>query len=172
MNPLTLDEIVERVTTRYYGKYRGTVTDVQDPTGSLRIKATVPDVLGSLESGWCLPCVPFAGPNAGFCFLPEVSSSVWIEFEGGDPSYPIWTGCFWLTGDTPSDVSAKKRGIITAAGHRLILDDDAEEITIEDANGAKISFSSGAITMSSSQNAQVAVDGQKVSVNDGALEVQ
>ena len=53
-----------------------------------RIKAKVPAVLGDAESGWCMPCVPYAGPKVGIAFLPEVGSGVWIEFEGGDVSYP------------------------------------------------------------------------------------
>ena len=24
-----------------------------------------------------------------------------MEFEGGDPDHPIWTGCFWGLGETP-----------------------------------------------------------------------
>ena len=26
--------------------------------------------------------------------VPIIGSAVWIEFEQGDPDYPIWTGCF------------------------------------------------------------------------------
>ena len=48
-----------------------------------------------------MPCVPYAGPNVGFAFLPEVGSGVWIEFEGGDVSYPIWVGGYWREGEVP-----------------------------------------------------------------------
>ena len=52
-------DILERIRTRFYGKYRGTVTDVDADT--LRIKANVPAVLGTQKTGWCMPCVPYAG---------------------------------------------------------------------------------------------------------------
>ena len=71
------------------------VTDNNDPLQSGRVQARVPDVLGDGESGWAMPCVPFAGQRSGFFALPPVGAGVWVEFEHGDPDYPIWTGCCW-----------------------------------------------------------------------------
>ncbi|SIK36526.1 Uncharacterized protein conserved in bacteria [Mycobacteroides abscessus subsp. abscessus] len=44
---------------------------------------------------WAMPCVPVAGIQSGFVALPNIGSGVWVEFEQGDPDYPIWVGCFW-----------------------------------------------------------------------------
>ena len=81
----------------FYGKYRGTVLDNIDPLQSGRLQVEVPDVAGTVPSTWALPCLPFAGTGAGFFAVPPVGSLVWVEFEQGDPDYPIWTGCFWGT---------------------------------------------------------------------------
>src|SRR6185503_16349991 len=81
--------------TRFYGKYRGFVQDVSDPETRGRITATVPEVLGEEVSGWALPVSPFAGANHGVVLLPEVGNGVWIEFEAGDPSRPLWIGGWW-----------------------------------------------------------------------------
>ena len=92
----------------FYGKYRGVVTDINDPLKMGRIQARVPDVLGTDVSGWALPSVPFAGDGMGFYALPKVGAGVWIEFEQGDPDYPIWSGCWW--GDAsqlPDDVKSE-----------------------------------------------------------------
>ena len=78
-------ELLERMRNRFYGKYRGTVKAIDANT--LRIKAIVPAVLGQTPTGWCQPCVPYAGKNVGFLFLPEEGDFVWIEFEGGDPGH-------------------------------------------------------------------------------------
>ena len=64
-----LEDLLERLRTRFYGKYRGIVSDVDAAT--MRIKAKVPSVLGETDTGWCMPCVPYAGPSVGFAFLPE-----------------------------------------------------------------------------------------------------
>ena len=42
---------------KFFGKYRGTVIDIQDPLMTGRIKANVPDVLSDKPSGWALAWV-------------------------------------------------------------------------------------------------------------------
>ena len=83
-----------RRTNRFPGKYRGKVLDNADPLFQGRIMAEVPAIPGSLLN-WALPCTPYAGPNVGFYTMPPIGANVWIEFEGGDPGYPVWVGCFW-----------------------------------------------------------------------------
>jgi uncharacterized protein involved in type VI secretion and phage assembly len=161
-------EMLERLRNRFYGKYRGTVTDIDDST--LRIKAKVPGVLAGQTTGWCMPCVPYAGDSVGFAFLPEVGAGVWIEFEGGDVSYPIWTGCYWRTGEVPSDAKPKVKTIVTKAGHKILLDDDASTITITDSNNNKITIESSGIKLERGSN-KVVISDSNVSVNDGAFEV-
>jgi hypothetical protein len=99
---------------RYFGKYRGSVVTNIDPLGQGRIIVRVPDVFGFFPTNWAMPCVPLAGPNMGTSFVPPpVGTSVWVEFEQGDPQMPIWVGCFWdppltqgtmalLTGKSPA----------------------------------------------------------------------
>ncbi|MFZ0746888.1 MAG: phage baseplate assembly protein V [Terracidiphilus sp.] len=87
---------------RFYGKYRGLVIDNIDPMQIGRIMAQVPDVLGELPSSWAMPCVPAAGVQSGCFIVPAIGSQVWMEFEQGNPDYPIWTGGFWgLVADVP-----------------------------------------------------------------------
>jgi uncharacterized protein involved in type VI secretion and phage assembly len=121
-------------------------------------------------TGWCRACVPFAGDNLGFAFLPEIGSGVWIEFEGGDVSYPIWTGCFWHDGEQPSQATASVKVIVTRSGHSILLDDDAVTITITDKNNNTVTLGSDGVTLKRGGNS-VAISDTEVSVNDGALEV-
>jgi len=80
---------------RFHGKYCGIVIDNIDPAQIGRIMAQVPHALGEVPSSWALPCVPAAGIQAGCFIVPPIVSQVWIEFEQGDPDFPIWTGGFW-----------------------------------------------------------------------------
>jgi uncharacterized protein involved in type VI secretion and phage assembly len=164
-----LEDLLERLRTRFYGKYRGIVSAVDAST--MRIKAIVPSVLGEKETGWCLPCVPYAGPGVGFAFLPENGSGVWIEFEGGDVSYPIWVGGYWRTGEFPADAADHVKVIVTTAPHKLKFDDDQGSITLSDPNGNTVTLDSSGITLANGQST-VVVSSSSVSVNDGALEVQ
>jgi hypothetical protein len=86
---------------RYYGKYRGKVLDNLDPLFLGRILANVAAVQG-MRLNWCMPCVPYAGEGVGFYAIPPIDANVWIEFEGGDPNYPIWSGCFWGEDEVPT----------------------------------------------------------------------
>lgn len=167
MSDALVNELLERVRGRYYGKYRGTVVDVD--AGTMRIKASVPSVLPGVSTGWCMACVPYAGPNVGVVMLPEVGSGVWIEFEGGEVSYPIWTGCYWRSGEVPSQASATVKSLIAKAGS-LALDDDAGSVTLTDAQQNTVTLDSDGVT-STSGSSSVAIGASGVSVNDGALEV-
>ncbi len=164
-----LEDLLEQLRTRFFGKYRGIVSDVDAST--MRIKAKVPSVLGETTTGWCMPCVPYAGPDVGIAFLPESGSGVWIEFEGGDVSYPIWTGGYWREGEVPADAADHVKVIITTQKQKIEFDDDQGSITLSDNNGNTVTLDSSGITLTNSQST-VVVDSTSVSVNNGALEVQ
>lgn len=167
MTDQVLQDISERVRNRFYGKYRGVVTDVDAAT--MRVKAAVPAVLPNSSTGWAMPCVPYAGPQVGFLILPEVGSSVWIEFEGGDVSFPIWAGMFWGSGDIPSQASATVKSIVTKAGS-IAMDTSAGSITLTDAQQNTVVLDSSGVT-STSGASSVAIGAAGVNVNSGALEV-
>lgn len=167
MNDPLLQDLVEFVRSRYFGKYRGVVIDVNAAT--MRVKASVPSVLGGVVSGWASPCVPYAGPQVGFMMLPDIGSGVWIEFEGGDVSFPIWTGCYWNAGDIPSTAAATLKTLVTAAGS-IGFDTNASSVTLQDATQHTVVLDSSGVT-STAGSGSVAVGTSGVSVNNGALEV-
>lgn len=105
---------------KYYGKYRGIVSNTDDPKFQGRIKAKVPKVLGDYDTNWAVPCSPFAGDGYGFQFLPNPGDGVWIEFEEGDPNKPIYTGFWWKPDSLPtgsgSNYSKDKRFIWLPGG--------------------------------------------------------
>lgn len=168
MSEHAISDVLDRLRNRFFGKYRGTVTDVD--AGTLRIKANVPAVLADQPTGWCTPCVPYAGDGVGVAFLPEVGSGVWIEFEGGDVSYPIWVGCYWRDGEQPSDAAPDVKAIVTASGNKMLFDDNGSSITLSDPNGNTITLDSSGITLTRGSNT-IQVSDSEVNVNDGALEV-
>jgi len=136
-------DALERQADRFYGKYRGIVADNVDPLQTGRIKVVVPEVLGELPSGWALPCLPFTGTGAGLYTVPQPGAGVWVEFEAGDVSRPIWTGGWWAAGEVPMDEqqtpSQPTRKILrTELGLLISLDDLQQTITISDALGRNL----------------------------------
>ena len=88
---------------RFYGKYRGIVKDNEDSKTLLRIKALVPKISKKFTLSWALPCTDLLGNNRGKFKVPAVGDGVWIEFEGGDPDYPIYSGMWCAKDDIPQD---------------------------------------------------------------------
>jgi uncharacterized protein involved in type VI secretion and phage assembly len=161
----------------FFGKYRGVVSDTDDPMRLGRIRARVADVAGDADSGWAMPCAPFGGKATGFFAVPAVGAGVWIEFEHGDPDYPIWTGCWWgVASERPPAVlqpGSAKVMIRTEGGHSILLDDTpgAGGIVLETSQGAKIAVTASGIEITNGQGAALKLSGPQVSLNNGALEV-
>jgi uncharacterized protein involved in type VI secretion and phage assembly len=162
---------------RFYGKYRGVVTDNRDPLMTGRVRARVTDVLGDGESGWAMPAAPFGGQGMGFFALPDVGAGVWIEFEHGDPDFPVWTGVWWGTAaEVPPLLLAppyQKVMVKTKGGHSVTLDDTpgVGGITLETSTGAKIVLNALGVEITNGMGATIKLTGPQVSVNNGALDV-
>jgi uncharacterized protein involved in type VI secretion and phage assembly len=167
-----LARLVERVEGRYFGKYRGLVTDNNDPDNLGRLKAKVPRVLGDEESGWALPAFAYGGAaEQGFFAVPDVGAGVWIEFEGGDLSYPVWAGTWYTSGAIPESAKPGKKVLKTRSGHKLVLDDDGGTLELTDSNGNSITMDSSGIEISDANGNSIKLSASGVSVNDGSLEV-
>jgi hypothetical protein len=162
---------------RFYGKYRGKVSNNIDPLQIGRLQVTVPEVLGDGRLSWALPCMPFAGPGVGFFALPPVQANVWVEFEGGDPDFPIWSGCFWDPGQAPAKPAIPQMVVLKTLGITLQLSDvpGGGGLTIEVNPPAvaiplKMAFTSAGIEIVNGKNS-IKLTAVSVNVNDGALEV-
>lgn len=164
----------------FYGKYRGTVVNNIDPLQIGRIQAMVPDVAGLLPSTWAMPCVPVAGLNMGVFTLPPVGAGVWIEFERGNPDYPIWVGGYWgSAAETPAMSHVVPPGfsgitLQTTLQNGIVVSDapgPTGGILIQTTTGAMVSVSDTGIVISNGKGAVIEMTGPTTDVNFGALTV-
>ena len=163
----------------YLGKYRGTVINNVDPMQIGRIQVIVPDV-AIVPSTWAMPCVPIAGIQMGMYTTPVIGSGVWVEFEQGDPDYPIWVGCFW---GTAAEVPAMARSVPpvvpgitlqTPLQNGLMISDvpgPSGGIMMKTTTGAMISVSDVGIIISNGKGAIINMTGPIVDINVGALTI-
>ncbi len=142
-----LIQLARRIQGKYFGKYRGFVTDNADPSHIGRLKLRVPSILGTTELDWAQPCLPFGGlADQGLFSVPEKDAQVWVEFEEGELSQPIWTGTFWQKADeSPAEAQLAPpttRLLKTPAGHLLQFDDekDKEKIVLHHVAGAELTI--------------------------------
>lgn len=75
---------------RYFGVYRAVVFSNKDPLNQRRLRLIVPVVLGKEPTNWAWP----VEPSGVELQPPSVNQGVWVAFENGDPSFPIWLGTF------------------------------------------------------------------------------
>jgi hypothetical protein len=169
VNEEILTRLIERVESRYFGKYRGQVTDNNDPDNLGRVRAKVPRVLGEEETGWALPAFIYGGASEqGLYAVPDVGAGVWVEFEGGDLSYPIWTGTWFTTDAIPESATPGKKVLKTKSGHKIVLDDDAGTLEMTDSNGNTVSMDSNTIKIASGSAVKIIIDAPLIELVDGA----
>jgi uncharacterized protein involved in type VI secretion and phage assembly len=168
-----------RELTRYYGKYRGTVVNNVDPMQTGRIMVEVPDV-SIIPSTWATPCLPVAGMNSGIFTVPQIGAGVWVEFEQGDPDYPIWVGGYWgSTAEIPAMahmVPPAVNGITlqTTLMNGIVISDvpgPTGGILIKSTTGAMIAVNDTGIVISNGKGAVISMIGPTVDINVGALTV-
>lgn len=165
---------------QYYGKYRATVLNNLDVMNQGRVQVQLGDRYGPFPSTWALPSLQFAGKgNACIVALPAVGSMVWVEFEAGDPDFPVWSGGFWpdpsgfpvqaLAGATPVTPNIHLQ---TTTGTSVTLSDNpAQQVFIKTITGAMISIGASGIVISNGQGASIALTGPSVIINGGALTI-
>jgi hypothetical protein len=165
-----LVSMAEMLRTRHFGKYRGIVADISDPEDQCRIRAQVPAIYADQDSPWALPALPFAGEQHGLVLLPHVGDGVWIEFEGGDISRPIWSGCWFASNQRPAPQGETVRLLATAAGHQIVIDEDADEIKLVHPGGAEVKLSASEITLTLG-SCTLKITTTEINLNDGMVKV-
>ncbi len=161
----------------FFGKYRGKVENNVDPQQQGRIQVSVPAVLGEGSLSWAMPCAPYAGPGVGFFAIPPMGANVWVEFEAGNPDYPIWSGGFWGLGEAPvmpaldftkvlqtDSITLKLDDTPGVGGFTLEINPPAVSVPVKlvcDVNGVELTHGAASIKLTPAS----------VSINNGALEV-
>jgi type VI secretion system (T6SS) baseplate-like injector VgrG len=169
---------------KFYGKYRAAVIENIDPLQMGRVMLQCPDVLGETPSSWAMPCVPAAGVQSGMFIVPAIGSQVWVEFEQGNPDYPIWSGGFWgsaadvpVLALAPPPIPPGESIVLQTPGQNtLVLSDSAPTpatggIVLKGASGAMLVINETGIYISNGQGATITLIGPTVAINMTALTV-
>jgi uncharacterized protein involved in type VI secretion and phage assembly len=165
---------------KYFGVYRGTVVNNIDPLQTGRIMVTVPDVGGVIPSTWAMPCIPFAGKQAGAFMVPQIGSGVFLQFEAGDPDKPVWMGGWW--GDVAEVPALALAGVPgdpnivfqTTLQNSIVVSDlpgPTGGIMLKSTTGATIIVNDTGIYIQNGKGASIVMVGPSVTINAGALVV-
>jgi uncharacterized protein involved in type VI secretion and phage assembly len=165
---------------KYYGKYRGTVLNNIDPMQIGRLMVQVPDVGGLIPSSWAMPCFPVTGKQMGAYMIPQIGTGVWVEFEQGNPDYPIWSGCWYgLVAEVPALALAgnpASPSIVLQTGLQncLVISDlpgPTGGIMLKSTTGATLIVNDTGIYIQNGKGAMLTMIGPTVTINNGAITV-
>jgi uncharacterized protein involved in type VI secretion and phage assembly len=165
----TLTQLAADQRQSFFGKYRAIVKSVMDGDDLGKLIVTLPEVYDDQDSPPAWPCVPYAGKDHGLVALPEEGDGVWVEFEGGNPGNPVWTGCWWANGDMPDPADTDVRVWVTKKGLKIVLDDGQSELRLEHPSGAAISLSDDGLELSFNDTT-ITLDDSGITVN-GTVDV-
>ena len=182
------------------GLQYGIVSQLQDdPKGECRILVKFPIVNSEEQGTWCRVATLDAGENRGSFFLPEIGDEVLVGFINEDPNNAVIVGMLNssakpapLTAEDANNVKGfvtrseikflfddekKSVTIETPAGKKVIIDDDAGEITLQDENSNIVKLSSDGVSIESGKDlilkakGDVTVEGMNISLT-GQAEVK
>ncbi len=165
---------------QFFGKYRGTVVNNVDPMQIGRIQVIVPDVSGLIPTSWAMPCFSFTGKQMGAFMLPQIGSGVWVEFEQGNPDYPIWVGGFFgLVAEVPALALAGNPAspsvvLQTGLQNCMVISDlpgPTGGIMLKSTTGATLIVNDTGIYIQNGKGASLVMVGPSVTINNGALTV-
>lgn len=123
----------EKVFKRYYGIYRARVTDNKDEQERGRIQVVVPSLFGDNNKlpEWATPKdFRAASKGKGEFYVPDVGDFVYVEFEAGDPRFPVYSGGWYGRDEVDTDFAYQNgeptvKGIKTKYGHSIRFDETA-----------------------------------------------
>jgi catechol 2,3-dioxygenase-like lactoylglutathione lyase family enzyme len=173
-------ELARQYRNRYYGKYRGFVTDNDDPEKRGRIRLLVPSVLGETPTGWALPSLPFGGlADQGLFVVPEVDAQVWLlkTPSGHGLQFDDESGKekFRLAHPAGTEMTVDEKGTVIVAdakGNTLTLDADAGQVIVEDANGNSITLSSSGVAIEDANGNKVEMAASGITVKGQQVVVE
>jgi uncharacterized protein involved in type VI secretion and phage assembly len=156
---------VDGSTLRHFGVYPAIVTDIVDPLSMGRIEIKLPWLGGQGADdvrAWATLLTPYADDDQGIEILPSVDTQVVVAFEAGDLRRPYMIGASWNGRETlpespaaPNNKrlwktragsllefddtdGASKVTVSMQSGHKVVLDDAAQEVTVEHSNGCSV----------------------------------
>lgn len=123
---------------RFYGIYRGTVADNDDPDKRGRLKLIIPAVAGKeILDYWSESAGIYAGKNYGIVNIPKIGETVWVHFENGNAQYPIWMHGYFKKNVEDTNNYPERKLLYFSSGQKVFIDPKDKKIEIDNA-GVKI----------------------------------
>lgn len=119
----------------HYSSYRAYVVDNNDHGRMNRLKLRIPHLNDITDDDtWAWPKNVWGGADYGSQVLPQKGDLVWVEFENGNPDYPIWSHAGYAQNELPKEFKNNRcYGFKTPSGTLVMINDNKgeEEILVK-----------------------------------------
>lgn len=136
----------------------GRVTQVDDPERLGRIKVALP-AYAELESDWLQWMAPGAGRAKGLVAPPDIGDLVVVLLDPSDPAQAVVIGSLWGESGLPAGFS-----FLSPGGQRIHLDDTAQRLRLESADGSCLELAPGRTLLQSSGPMTLEAPGQRLTL--------
>lgn len=171
----------------------------EDPEKHFRVKVRFPALGEKQPPIWARLASPEAGKGRGFFFRPEKGDEVVLGFFNEDPRQPVIVGALHGPANTPpagfETLSEKNqlKGLVTKTGtkigfddkdkgsaavyietankNKILLDDEAKTISLQDQHGNAITLDENGITIKSAKDLKLEASG-KVEIKGSSVDVK
>jgi uncharacterized protein involved in type VI secretion and phage assembly len=115
----------------------------------------------------------------GVYMVPVIGAGVWVEFEQGDPSKPIWSGCRFAPGNVPplafAGLPVSPNIVMQTVGQNSLVISDLPGptggIMLKSLTGATLIVNDTGIYIQNGKGAMITLIGPAIDFNGGALTI-
>ena len=162
---------------KYYSCYRGYVVDTNDPENLDRLKINIPEITGvNSTPRWALPFNLYAGKGYGYHCIPQVGDMVWVQFEKGNPNYPIWSYSYYGRNEKPEEFKSNTvAGFKSTLGHLIMVDNDKDNPYIRIQHQNKLSIvidNDGVVIWGADKDVMVKNESSQVAITDAGVQIE
>jgi len=153
-----------------------------DPNGEKKVQVSIPLLKADADGVWARLANFYASNGFGDFFIPEIGDEVVLGYLNDDPSHPVILGSLYSSKRAPPyeltaenytkaivtrsllrlifDDEKKVVTIITPAGNKIVVSDDAKSILLEDQNANKAELSPTGILLDSPKDITINAKGK------------
>jgi len=170
---MDLNALIHRITTfgleavgLYYSNYPAYVIENEDPLGQGRLLVLLGTILGPTSNPvWAYPKGSWSGDDCGIQIIPEIKDIVWVEFQNGKVTSPIWSFYFHHVDKKPEEFkSPKVYGLKTPAGYLVTIDEADDSVLIKSPKGPTVSIIKEVVEIKTPANT-LTLDSTGISIN-------
>lgn len=152
----------------------GTVTDINDPENTGRIKVTL-EAYNETETGWLNVVLPSSGKEKGLVMLPCVGDRVLVLFMNSNPGRGLVLGGVSTETDSShgwgiDSGRVNSFSLISPSGQKIVLNDREQTVALENKPGSSITLGPERLEINSKTDVIIEAKGKTITIKGANID--